>query len=138
MSKATKAQREALRDHPKAPEILAVLESPVESWESDERKKGYVINSPAAHDPEANLGDPSVQLTVHRLSQWERAKGDASAIVRHSEEQRAKRARHGLEFLRRPNGKGPYLRTGRATKDKVNEAYLRQHLREWGDPGEES
>ena len=134
MSKVTRAQREALRDHPQAPEILEVLESPVESWESDERKKGYVINSPAAQDPEYNLGDPSVQLTVHRLSQWERHQGEASAIVRYSEEQRALRARWGLEFLRRPNGKGPYLRTGRVTKDKVNAAYLEQHLREWGDP----
>ncbi len=138
MSRATKAQKEALRDHPRAQEIMEVLESPVESWESDERKKGYVINSPAAHDPEAGPGDPSVQLTVHRLSQWERAKGDAGAIVRYSEEQKALRARHGLEFLQRPNGKGPYLRTGRVTRDKVNAAYLKQHLREWGNDPQES
>ena len=134
MIKVTKAQREALLGHPQAPEILEVLESPVESWECDERKKGYVINSPAAHDPEASLGDPSVQLTVHRLSQWERAKGAGDAIVRHNEEQRALRARWGLEFLQRPNGKGPYLRTGRVTRDRVNEAYLKQHRKEWGDP----
>ena len=134
MSKVTRAQREALRGHPKAPEILEVLESPVESWESDERKKGYVINSPAAQDPEYHPGDPSVQLTVHRLSQWERAKGAGGAIVRHNEEQRALRARWGLEFLQRPHGKGPYLRTGRVTRAKVNAAYLEQHRREWGYP----
>jgi hypothetical protein len=136
MSKVTKEQRESLRDHPKAREILEVLESPVESWESDERKKGYVVNSPAAHDPEAHLGDPSVQLTVHRLSQWERHRGDAGAIVRYSEDQKAKRAKHGLEFLQRPNGKGPYLRTGRVTRAKVNAAYLEQHRREWKGPQE--
>ena len=136
MSKVTKAHREALRDHPKAQEILEVLESPVESWESDERKKGYVVNSPAAHDAEYDPGDTSVQLTVHRLAQWERAKGDAGAIERYSEVQRALRARWGLEFLQRPHGKGAYLRTGRVTRDKVNAAYLKQHLREWGDPGE--
>ncbi len=136
MDKVTKAQREALRDHSHAPEIMEVLNSPVDSWESDERKKGYVVNSPAAHDPEYDPDDYSVQLTVHRLSQWERSKGDAGAIVRYSEEQRALRARWGLEFLQRPHGKGPYVRTGRVTKDKVNEAYKEQHIREWGEPRE--
>jgi len=128
MSKATQKDLEALSGHPNAQEILEVLESPVEPWEETDRKKGYIVDYDLREDtvPCEREGI----ATVHRLKHWQNR--DIQGLIEHIERQRIHRARWGLEFLERPNRKGPYATTGPSARKKVKEAYIEQHRAEWG------
>ena len=146
MSKVTKSERKALEGHPNAKEIMAVLESEVEPCEAREWRSGYVTCSVDAF-PSGGLREPTEGCeghhTIHKLSHWrgkqetdrtgapKGSKFIVETFMRHDETQKKARAQHGLEFLQRPNRRGPYVRVNPRVKRLVNEAYLKQHTEEW-------
>ncbi len=132
MSKVTKAQRESLRNHPRAQEIMEVLESPVDPWETTENRKGHVVQGNGdAPAPGGNHDDGGL-YSVHRLDHWEKHGGTGEALAHHNRKQSNLRAYHGLDFLLRPHGKGPYKRATPGIRKAVVEAYRAQVAREKG------
>jgi len=112
-----------LRGHPNAAAILEVLAEPVDAQDSNERKNGYVVGQGDYWLEGANEGDPL--HTTHTLAHWQGG-WDAEQFHKHEANAAKAKATHGLGFLQRPHGKGPYLRTGPKTRKLVLEAYAAQ------------
>jgi hypothetical protein len=114
----------ALAGHKNALEILEVLNSPVEEYEMADRKQGYVVGNAALFGAQENAQGNA--LACGRKDKHWMYGFDPEGHKRHNERQKDRRARHGLQFLERPNRKGRFIRMGAKTRAKVREQYNEQ------------
>lgn len=121
----------ALEGHENREEILALLAESVDPMDHNDRKNGYIVGQQGSTSEESDvdwieggtIGDPL--HTTHRLAHWESG-FDAEQHARHDRKHSEARAKHGLQFLERPNGKGRYATRGPKARAQIQENYREQ------------
>ena len=118
---------DALKGHPEAAAIMAVLQSPTEPGDMQDRKQGHSVSMAADGVPDVDTGEMLEHqlFDVVLLKHW-RGGFDPLEYKVHLERQATRARWHDLGFLLRPNRKGPSAKVTPSVRRKVLKAYKDQ------------